>query len=75
MLDEDSLREQSLTNLIGFYEEELKQIFKGVSVEELFTESERKMLRNKGILRFNHQEWYLSEKVKDIIISKVSSED
>jgi hypothetical protein len=70
MSGKDSLEEQSINNLIEFYEEELLLILMGESIDEIFNLSERKKLRSKGILRFSHPEWFLTEKVKKILLSK-----
>jgi hypothetical protein len=67
MSDKDSLEEQNLTNLIEFYEEELRLVLEGASVNEIFVDSVRKKLRNKGILGFGHNSWFLTEKAKEIL--------
>jgi hypothetical protein len=70
MSDKNSFEEQSINNLIDFYEEELLSILEGESIENVFNISERKKLRNKGILRFNHPEWFLTDKAKEVLLSK-----
>jgi hypothetical protein len=70
MSDKDTFEEQSIINLIEFYEEELSSILEGESIEDVFNISERKKLRSKGILRFNHPEWFLTEKAKEVLSKK-----
>jgi hypothetical protein len=67
MSDKASLEEQNITNLIEFYEAELRKVIEGASVEEVFNSSERMKLRNKGILGFSHPDWFLTVKAKEIL--------
>ncbi len=67
MSDKDSLEEQNITNLIEFYEAELRLVLAGASVDEVFNASDRKRLRDKGILGFNHPSWFITETAKEIL--------
>ena len=67
MSDKDSLEEQNIINLIEFYEAELRLVLEGASLNEIFTDSERKKMRNKGILGFGHNTWFITEKAKKIL--------
>jgi len=59
--------ERIMRKHIRFYEEELKKILIGVSVEESFTIFERRKLRRLGILVYRNKTWTLSERVLEII--------
>jgi len=67
MSDMESFEEQNITNLIEFFEAELRLVLEGASVEEVFNSSERTKLRNKGILGFRHRDWFLTVKAKEIL--------
>jgi hypothetical protein len=67
MSDKDSLDEQNIINLIKFYERELRLVLEGASIDEVFNESERKKLRSKRVLGFNHLTWFITAKVKKIL--------
>ena len=71
MTDEESLEEQNFTNLVRFYEEELKKILIGVSVEESFTIFERRKLRRLGILVYRNKTWTLSERAIETIQERI----
>ena len=75
MSDKDSLEEQNIENLIGFYERELKLALDGASLEEVFDASLRKKLRDKGVLGFGHNSWFITNKVKEILGSNISSNE
>ncbi len=67
MLDKDSLEEQNITNLIEFYEVELRLVLAGASVDEVFNAPDRKRLRDKSILGFSHPSWFITETAKEIL--------
>jgi hypothetical protein len=67
MSDKDSLEEQNITNLISFFEAELRLVLKGAPINEIFKNSERIKLRKEGILGFNHNIWFITEKAKKIL--------
>ena len=67
MSDKDSLEEQNITNLIEFYEAELRLVLEGASVDEVFNASERKKLRSQGVLGFGHPDWFITKKAKEIL--------
>ncbi len=67
MSDKDSLEKQNINNIIEFYKAELRAVLEGASVTEIFIDSERKKLRNKGILVFLNKSWFITEKTKEIL--------
>jgi hypothetical protein len=67
MSDKDSLEEQNMTNLIEYYEAELRLVLEGASVDEVFNASDRKRLRDKGVLGFSHPSWFITNKAKEIL--------
>ena len=72
MAEKVSLEEQNITNLIEFYEAELRLVLEGASVNETFNESERIKLRKKGILGFGHNSWFITEKAKEILSASIA---
>ncbi len=67
MSDKDYLEKQNIVNLIEFYEAELRLVLEGAPVDEVFNASDRKRLRDKGILGFRHLDWFITEKAKGIL--------
>ena len=67
MSDKDILEKQNITNLIEFYEAELRLVIEGASVDEVFNVSERKRLRSMGVLGYRHLRWFLTDKAKEIL--------
>jgi hypothetical protein len=67
MSDKDSLKEQNVINLIGFYAAELRSVLEGSSIDDVFSDSEKKRLRSKGILDYNFPEWYINDRAKEIL--------
>jgi hypothetical protein len=67
MSDKDSLEEQNINNVISYYKAELRLVLEGASVEKVFSASERKKLRSKGILGFSHTIWFITERAKEIL--------
>jgi hypothetical protein len=69
MSDKDSLEKQNITNLIEFYEAELRLVLEGTSAEEVFNKKERRRLRVKGILGYNYSDlgWFITVKAKEIL--------
>ena len=49
MLEIDSLEKQNQSNLIFYYEKELKMILNGASIHDIFSLSESRHLRNNGM--------------------------
>ena len=54
-------------NLAKFYEEELRQVLKGVKVTKVFNLRERNKLRSAEILSLKNCDWFLALKVKEIL--------
>ena len=69
MSDKDSFERQNITNLIEFYEAELKQVLEGESVDEVFDKVERKRLRGSGVLGYRSPDpgWFITKKAKEIL--------
>ncbi len=45
----------------------LRLVLDGASVEDVFNASDRKRLRDKGILGFSHLSWFITETAKEIL--------
>jgi len=69
MSRKESLEEQSFINLVRHYEKELGKILNGASVKDVLDESDRRTLRNQGVLKFRNRIWYITKKAKDILES------
>jgi len=67
MSDKDFHEDQNILNRIGFYERELRLIFNGASVDEIFTKAERKRLRSQDILDYSHPSWFITDKAMVIL--------
>ncbi len=67
MSDEGSFEEQNLINTVLFHKSKLKKIQKGVSAGKLFTNGERRKLREYGILIYRKKIWELTEKARKVI--------
>jgi hypothetical protein len=67
MSEEESLEEQNLINLVFYHKSKLKKIQKGVSAGKLFTNHERRKLREYGILIYRNMTWDLTEKAKKVL--------
>ncbi len=67
MSEEGPFDEQNLINTILFHKSKLKKIQKGVSAGKLFTNHERRKLRENGILIYRKKRWELSEKAIQVI--------
>jgi hypothetical protein len=67
MSEEESLEEQNLINLVFYHKSKLKKIQKGVSAGKLFTNLERRKLREYGILFYRNMTWDLTEKAKKVL--------
>ncbi len=67
MSDKDSFEVQNITNIIEFYKSELMLVLEGASIDEIFTKVERRRLRGKGVLDFNHPSWFITDKAKEIL--------
>ncbi len=61
------MEEQNLINLVFYHKSKLKKIQKGVSVGKLFTNHERRKLREYGILIYRNMTWDLTEKAKKVL--------
>jgi hypothetical protein len=51
----------------------LLRIIDGADVEEVFSGSDRKKLRNLGILNFHNKIWSLSDRAKRILLEQQNS--
>jgi len=67
MSDEGSFDEQNFINVVLFHKSKLKKIHKGVSAGKLFTNHERRKLREYGILIYHSNIWELTEKARKVI--------
>ncbi len=67
MPDEESFEGQNLINIVLFHKSKLKKIQKGVSAGKLFTNHERRKLKEYGILIYRKKTWELTEKAKKVI--------
>ena len=67
MSDKESFEEQNLINLVFYHKSKLKKIQKGDSEGKLFTNLERRKLREYGILIYRNMTWDLTEKAKKVL--------
>jgi hypothetical protein len=67
MSEKESLEKLNFLNLIKFYEDELRAILDGNSVHDVFNQNERSKLRDKNILNYSLDCWYISDEVKDVL--------
>jgi hypothetical protein len=67
MTEMESLEEQSLLNLINYYENDLRRIFNGASVNDVLENGDRRILRDKYIINHRNRKWTLSEKAREIL--------
>ena len=70
MSKKNSIEEKNLVNLILYFEVELRLVLEGASVVEVFNGYEQKRLRNKGILAFRNQDWFITEKTRNVLKRK-----
>ncbi len=73
MSDEGSFEEQNLINMVLFHKSKLKKIQKGVSAGKLFTNHERRKLKEYGILTYRNKTWALTEKATKVIETPLRS--
>ena len=73
MSDEESFEGQNLINIVLFHKSKLKRIQKGASAGKLFTNHERRKLKEYGILIYRKRTWELTEKAKRIIETPLRS--
>ena len=67
MSGEESLEEQSFKNLIKYYENDLRRILNGASVNDVFEFADRKTLRHHKIVGYRNREWFLTERAMEIL--------
>ena len=65
--NDDVLNEQSFTNLVDFYRDELMLVLRGRKVSKVFSSKERIKLRDAKILSFVNGSYYLSQAVKKVL--------
>lgn len=67
MSGEESLEEQSFKNLIKYYENDLKRILNGASVNDVLELANRKTLRHNKNIGYRNQKWFLTERAMEIL--------
>jgi hypothetical protein len=67
MSGEESLEEQSFKNLIKYYENDLRRILNGASVNDILEFADRKTLRHYKIIGYRNLKWFLTERAMEIL--------
>ena len=67
MSDETSFEGQNFINIVLFHKSKLKRIQKGASAGKLFTNHERRKLKEYGILTYRNKIWTLTEKATKVL--------
>jgi hypothetical protein len=69
MLKQESLEQRNFNNMVAFYGNELRLLLDGSSVNDIFNHSERSKLRDRKILCYKLDCWYVSDEAKAVLES------
>lgn len=66
----DALEKRSFLNMVRFNRDKLLRVLDGVKAKKIFKDSERKNLRQHGILDYIDNSWILTKKAKSTLLMR-----